>query len=479
MKHKHYPKLILLCLCFASSFAVGQKATLYNMDEIKDVSSLELEVLQDWHSVATTPTTRQKIVEITLCSFENGRKVRIPVTYVVPDSNQACNFIVSAGNLGPTVYQEFDGLQTKMLENGVGFVLPALGPIKRMKPEGAQIEAEMQQLMRKTGDIKYTSVWLWGVTYMRAITGALVEKEHFLNDKIATDGRSKSACAAAIALNYYPEVTGLYARVWPSATFPEFFSKAYKGKVEQDNKSFYQRLAAEELPQFGTQDDDADAAMRKRAKQMVANGTFPKYSSRSTKEMRSMILVTENLEVLEQKAAQYYFFVGTNDSLTMEVPRLAEEYPDHPITYYPGGRHGGKPPLLGVSVTPDSEEAKASRIAFFSGFFLGQDAVLEKPDIQHRYNSEDRTLSVTVTFREDTPNEVALHYAFDRFAAGSVGYEYDVWEGQTMKKENDRTWQLDVRVPDHVKTVNMLSFQEGDKGMTSYSSSNYITVKTD
>jgi hypothetical protein len=42
---------------------------------------------------------------------------------------------------------------------------------------------------------------------------------------------------------------------------------------------------------------------------------------------------------------------------------------------------------------------------------------------------------------------VALHYTFDRFTAGSVGYEYDVWEQQAMKKKNDRLWQLDVRFP--------------------------------
>ena len=53
---------------------------------------------------------------------------------------------------------------------------------------------------------------------------------------------------------------------------------------------------------------------------------------------------------------------------TMDVPLLAESYPEHPITYFPGGRHGGRPPLLGVSVTPDSEEAKASRIAFSLSF---------------------------------------------------------------------------------------------------------------
>jgi hypothetical protein len=168
MKYQQYVKIILLSLGFASSFAYGQNTSVYNMDEIKDVDLLELEVLQDWHSVATTPPTRQKVVEITLCDFENGRTVRIPVSYVIPDLDQACHFIVSPGNLRPTVYKEFDGLKTKMLENGVGFVLPALGPIGKMKPDGVQLEAEMNQLFKKTSNIKYTSIWLWGMTYMRA-----------------------------------------------------------------------------------------------------------------------------------------------------------------------------------------------------------------------------------------------------------------------------------------------------------------------
>ena len=153
MKYLKFIKIIILSLGFASSFAYGQKTSVYNMDEIRDVDLFELEVLQDWHPVATTPPTRQKIVEITLCDFENGRKVRIPVSYVVPDADRPCHFIVSAGNLGPTVYKEFDSLQTKMLENGVGFVLSALGRVKRMKPGGAQLEAEMNQLFKKTFNI--------------------------------------------------------------------------------------------------------------------------------------------------------------------------------------------------------------------------------------------------------------------------------------------------------------------------------------
>jgi hypothetical protein len=132
----------------------------------------------------------------------------------------------------------------------------------------------------------------------------------------------------------------------------------------------------------------------------------------------------------------------------------------------------------GTSGTPDSDEAKANRIAFFSQFYLGQQVVLEKPEIQYHYQPTDRTLSVTVNFRNDTPKEVALHYAYDRFTAGSEGYEYDVWEQQAMEKKDMHAWQIKLVVPEQVKTVSMLSFQEEEKEMTSYSSSNYTTVQT-
>lgn len=277
MKCQQYIKIVFLSFCFASSFAYGKETSMYDMDEVKDVSLLELKVLKDWHSVATTPPTQQKIVEITQCRFENGRKVRIPVTYVVPDNNQACHFIVSYGNLRPTVYKDFDGLMTKMLGNGVGFVLPAIGPISKMHPDGALIDVEMKNLLKKTRNVKYTSTWFRGICYMRAITAALTEKDRFLNTKIACDGRSKSAAAGQVALIHYPEVTGLYARVIPSSVSSVVISKAYRKRVEQDNQAFYQRLAAGQITQLGTIDNDAYWEMQEKAKKFVARGEYPKF----------------------------------------------------------------------------------------------------------------------------------------------------------------------------------------------------------
>jgi len=46
-----------------------------------------------------------------------------------------------------------------------------------------------------------------------------------------------------------------------------------------------------------------------------------------------------------------------------------------------------------------------------------------------------------------------------------------------MMKKDKQTWQIDIAVPENVKTVSMLSFQEGNKEMPTNSSSNYITVQ--
>lgn len=46
-----------------------------------------------------------------------------------------------------------------------------------------------------------------------------------------------------------------------------------------------------------------------------------------------------------------------------------------------------------------------------------------------------------------------------------------------MEKKDKRTWQIEIVVPEHVKTVSMLSFQEGGKEVPTNSSINYITVQ--
>ena len=71
--------------------------------------------------------------------------------------------------------------------------------------------------------------------------------------------------------------------------------------MEADNKTFFQRIAAGEITQSGMIDDDNYAELLKKAKQSVENDAYPKFSNRSTKEIRSRFLVAENWDFIKNK----------------------------------------------------------------------------------------------------------------------------------------------------------------------------------
>ena len=58
-------------------------AGLFDLEAIRDEASLETEVLVDWRPLPGNSSIRQKLVEITVCEWWPGQRVRIPVTFVV------------------------------------------------------------------------------------------------------------------------------------------------------------------------------------------------------------------------------------------------------------------------------------------------------------------------------------------------------------------------------------------------------------
>ena len=60
-----------LCIpCFAET-------KLFDMDEIRDASTLAVEVIKDWHVVEGNPTTRQKCVTIRVGEAWEGQEYRV------------------------------------------------------------------------------------------------------------------------------------------------------------------------------------------------------------------------------------------------------------------------------------------------------------------------------------------------------------------------------------------------------------------
>ena len=71
--------ILLLCLSLP---AFGMKV--FDMEEIRDPSTLEIRILQDWHPVKGIIETRQKLVTINVGDLWPEQEYRVPVRMVVP-----------------------------------------------------------------------------------------------------------------------------------------------------------------------------------------------------------------------------------------------------------------------------------------------------------------------------------------------------------------------------------------------------------
>ncbi|MBT5916446.1 MAG: hypothetical protein HOH60_08865, partial [Opitutae bacterium] len=72
--------ILLTVFCTFPSY--GMKV--FDMKEIRDPSTLQIKVLQDWHPVNGVIETRQKLVTINMGDLWPGQEYRIPVRMVVP-----------------------------------------------------------------------------------------------------------------------------------------------------------------------------------------------------------------------------------------------------------------------------------------------------------------------------------------------------------------------------------------------------------
>ena len=85
----------LLCLLIVPTASLRSEivAGHYDMAAVRDPATLETKVIEDWHPSAKEPSIRQKLVEITVCEWWPGQKVRLPVTFSAPVAGYACSLV--------------------------------------------------------------------------------------------------------------------------------------------------------------------------------------------------------------------------------------------------------------------------------------------------------------------------------------------------------------------------------------------------
>ncbi|MCG8600054.1 MAG: PhoPQ-activated pathogenicity-related family protein [Verrucomicrobiales bacterium] len=190
------PFVILLSLFGISQ---SESSDLFDHAAICDMESLEVEVLQEWSASKKDPGIRQKLIEVTVCEWWPGQKVRLPVSFHVPADGKPCRHVVVANQpLTNRVPNPTAELTRLLKEDSVGIVLIGMGTIDAMEPKGT-LHNGMREHLLKTKNPRYTPAWIWGMSQMRALTSALTEPEYFQPQKVLTTGGSKRGVAAAVA----------------------------------------------------------------------------------------------------------------------------------------------------------------------------------------------------------------------------------------------------------------------------------------
>jgi hypothetical protein len=193
--------VILAALMTVAGSATDSKCDIFNTEEILDESTLDIKTPQDWHVDEVAGSTRQKLIEIKVAEWLPGKDYRIPVRMIVPLEGKAKGFRITGGNPYEALMKDSqpNAFQAKLLANGVGIVKTVVKPLAQI-PGKQGLEQEMGSLFLKDLNPRYTTVWIWSMTLMRAATAAYAETDHFEKGKVAGSGGSKNGISPAAAL---------------------------------------------------------------------------------------------------------------------------------------------------------------------------------------------------------------------------------------------------------------------------------------
>lgn len=449
---------------FARSAAVAAEAAPpYEMTEVRDPSTLKLEVVRDWCIVPGDPPTRQKAVTISACTWLPGREVRLPVIMVAPAEGGPFPFVIAATGLQGTRVR-LDDLERALLLRGVAFVHVGIGAIDQMEPVGV-LNDEMNALFLKRRHVRYTPAWIWGLSYMRAVTAALTEGDVFQPGKIGCTGGSKRGLASAAAATWdervtviVPMVNPIYSEPQDNPKYPEldeqFLRLSEEGKTEvSPDEARRLRAIRANKDRYWLHEDD-----------FLAAGWTRQDIDESRRRLGRLHLAVHNIARWDRRGVDYFFQIGTNDNITPRLTDFYEKYPRFAAYIVPGGQHGTDG-VGNQKRTPTLPEVKANTLAVFSHHFFGDRPRMQTPRVQ--YDLDGREVRVEAVFDAGPAAHAGtLYWSLDRPPEGSLPYEHSPWQAAPLAQTKQRTWTGEIRLPSGASTIDLLTvFADDVNGM--------------
>ena len=415
---------LLTCAAIPSFAADEHQRPVIDMQEMLDVGTLDVRVLQDWHTVNGPVATRQKIINIKVGEVWEGQDYRIPVRMVVPVDRKAKGFHLTGGH-GLRDFQRdmrIKGVDQVLIEGGVGLVHTVVQTLNQS--EQAQLGKEMDDKFIETLNPRYSiQYWGWPATLMRAITAAYAETGHFETGKIAMSGGSKNGATPSSVLIQDSRTTAVHAAVSPIWDSP----------LRMCDKAAWEQLQAFNQRYVDSVTDYAGKGGPERLlRHPFLGGTFgPIYNrralaaghswadlQRTAERMADHVFVTRSLERLKGRSVDMYFHPGTHDFVNFDIAWGGKHHPNIPIYLQCNAGHGQKP-------HPAAETNQANKSAFLISHFFDDAPDMQQTPAISWQRSGDR-LEITVQSLANERSESGrIWWMYDRGIDGSAAYLRD------------------------------------------------------
>lgn len=453
---------------------------LFDLDAIRDTATLEVEVLQDWQPAPKDKAVRQKLIEITVCEWWPGQKVRLPVTLNAPADQGPCrNVIVANQGLVKKAILPKSGELELLKEHGVGVVLIGMSTIDMMEPKG-ELHLGMQEKLLETKDPRYTVSWIWGMSQMRALTAAMTEPRVFRPERVLATGGSKRGVASAAAGIHDDRFTAILPVVAPPLGNPgtdHFLIGAESERLQSLDAKFY-----------GTHKSGVEQALRERAERRAKQRVTLEQAREAgwtdadvdaiTDRAWDASRIVDQLDKLEERGLEIFYNFGTNDSVSPALIELGEQVPDFPICIIPGGQHGGPATAGFTRQVPLLPEVQENLTSFARHHFFGDRGMPKAPQIESR--ETESGVEVLVTFPDGIePERNELWWSFDRNPPYTLSFEYDHWDAANLERGEDGNYTATIPVGKGVKRIDFLSLHtHTENGLPITFSSCYWRVET-
>lgn len=463
---KTLSSIIALLLIVTSARAEVKPGT-FDLAAIRDPATLETRVVQDWKPAPKDPSIRQKLVEITVCEWWPGQKVRLPVTFNAPASGGPCRNVI-IGNMGLALKPALpSGAMLRLLkENGVGVVLIGMSTIEPMPPAG-KLHLGMKEQVLQTKDARFTPAWIWGMSDMRALTAAVAEKEVFQPAKVLATGGSKRGVGAATAGIHDERFTAILPVVAPPLGNPggAYVAGTDAPEITMANELFLADLAAGKFPSLPrtahtalTDRQDRRVNERITWEQARAAGWSAAEITAMNDRAWDVCRTTSYLPALKKRGLEIFYNVGANDSVSPNLLGLGERFPEFPIYIVPGGQHGGPKDAGFTRQVPSQQEVEDNLFTFAQHHFFGARPMIAAPKVQTAWEAKSRTLHVTVTFPDGTePQKNELSWSVNRHAPYTLAFEYDAWASAPLQRAGAGKFSGEIKLSPEAKTVELLS----------------------